>query len=146
MTNIRIAKTLAIAALSSLTLLAGASQASEWGHFQRAYAPNFPDRGDFDRPDHDRRGPGASGHSEAGYNIDARQQRQMERIMQGLRTGSLSRREARNLMWEQKEIEQLQRHYLSDRHLSRQEWLDLDRRLDMAARDIRAEKRDGDWR
>ncbi len=144
MTNIRIVKTLAIAAISSLTLMAGASQAGEWGHYQRAYAPGFSDRSNFEQ---EFDGPRAGRHQhDSDYSIDARQQRQMEKIMQGLRTGSLSRREARNLMWQQKEIEHLQRHYLADHHLSRSEWLDLDRRLDLAARDIRAEKRDGDWR
>ncbi len=143
MNHIRIVKNLAIAAISSLTLMAGASQASEWGHFQRAYAPGYSDRSSFE---HDLGDRDARRHHDSESSIDLRQQRQMEKIMQGLRTGSLSRREARNLMQEQREIEQLQRHYLADRHLSRSEWLDLDRRLDLAARDIRAEKRDGDWR
>lgn len=138
MKNIRIVKTLAIAALSSLTLMAGASQANDRGHYERT---NFPDRPGFDH-----RGPDDFQHHAAGYSIDARQQRQMDRIMHGLRSGDLSRHEARDLMREQREIERMQRHYLADGHLTRGEWLQLDHRLDRAAHDIRAEKRDGDWR
>jgi len=145
MKNIRLVKTLAIAALSTLTLMAGPSQANGWGHYERVNAPAFPDR-----PGYDHRGPDAFQNHEAGYNagsnIDARQQRQMERIMHGLRSGEISRHEARDLIREQREIEQMQRHYLADRRLSRDEWQQLDRRLDRAAQDIRAEKRDGNWR
>jgi hypothetical protein len=70
----------------------------------------------------------------------------MEKIMHGLRVGNLSQREARKLMHEQREIEQLQRDYLADRHLSRNEWVELDQRLDRAEHDIRSEKRDRNWR
>lgn len=141
MKNIRIAKTLAIAALSALSLIAGASQANDWGHYERANAPYFPDRPGFDH-----RGPNAFLHGESGYNIDTRQHQQVEQIMRGLRSGELSRHEARDLIREQKEIEQLQRHYLADGRISRDEWLLLDRRLDQAARDIHAEKHDRNWR
>lgn len=138
MKNIRIVKTLAVAALSSLTLMSGASQANDWGHYERA---NFPDRPGFDH-----RHPDAFQHRGSGYGIDARQQRQMDRIAHGLRSGTLTHHEARNLIREQQEIERMQRHYLADGRLSRYEWLKLDHRLDRAAHDIRAEKRDGDWR
>jgi hypothetical protein len=141
MKHIRIAKTLTIAALSTLTLMAGASQANDWGRYERVNAPYFPNRPDFDH-----RGPGAFPQPEVRYNIDARQQQQMEQIMHGLRTGDISRHEARRLMYEQREIEQLQHQYLADGRLNRDEWQDLDRRLDRAAHDIRAEKHDGNWR
>jgi hypothetical protein len=138
MKNIRIVKTLAIAALSSLTLMAGASQANDWGHYEQT---NFPDRPGFDhRCLNDFR------QHASDYGIDARQQRQMDRIMHGLRSGDLSRHEARNLMREQREIERMQRYFLADGRLTRDEWLQLDHRLDRAAHDIRAEKRDADWR
>ncbi len=142
MKNIRIVKTLAIAALSSMTLLAGASQANGWGYYERANTPYFPDRPGFDHHDFDHRGPDLF-HS---YSIDARQQRQLEQIMHGLRSGKLSRHEADGLILEQRKIERMQRHFLADRRLDRDEWLALDRRLDHAAEDIRAEKRDGNWR
>jgi hypothetical protein len=146
MKYIRIVKTLAIAAVSSLTLIAGSSQAHDWGHFERANAPYSPERQRLDQSVFDHRGPGAFQQSDTRYNIDARQQQQMERIMLGLRSGQLTRHEARNLMFEQKQIEQLQREYLADNRLNRDEWLDLDRRLDRAALNIRAEKHDADWR
>jgi len=142
MNNFRIFKTLAIAVLSSMTLLAGTSQANGWGHYERAYAPYFPDRPGFDQRDFDHRGPDLS----RSYSIDARQQRQLEQIMHGLRSGKLSRHEADGLILEQRRIERMQRHFLADRRLDRDEWLALDRRLDHAAEDIRAEKRDGNWR
>lgn len=146
MKNIRIAKTLAIASLAALSLIAGVSQANDWGRYERANAPYFPDHHGFNRPGFEHRGPVAFQHPEAGYDIDARQHHQMERIMRGLRSGELSRHEARYLMREQRNIEQMQRQYLADGRISRDEWLQLDRRLDQAARDIRAEKHDGDWR
>lgn len=141
MKNIRIIKALSIATLSALSLITGASQANDWGHYERANAPYFPDRPGFDH-----RGPRASPHFEFDFNIDARQQHQMEQIMHGLRSGELSRHEARYLIREQREIEQMQRHYLADGRMNRDEWLQLDRRLDHAARDIDAEKHDRNWR
>ena len=141
MKNTRIIKAFSIAALSSLCLVTGASQANDWGHYERASAPYFPDRPGFNH-----RGPNAFPHLESGYNIDARQQQQVEQIMHGLRSGKLSRHEAHDLMREQKEIEQMQHHYLADGRLSRDEWLQLDHRLDQAARDIHAEKHDRNWR
>ncbi len=146
MKNIHFLKTLAIAAISTLTLMTGNSQADDRGHYERANAPYLPERSSFDRPEFDHRGPGAFQQPDASYDIDARQQQQMERIMQGLRSGQLTRHEARNLMWEQKRIEQLQREYLAYNRLNRDEWLDLDRRLDRASLNIRAEKHDVDWR
>jgi hypothetical protein len=146
MKNTRIVKTLAIAALSSLTQMASASQSYDWGHYERANATYFPDRPNFDRPAIEHRGPDVFQPRESSYSIDARQQKQMDRIMHGLRSGDLSRHEARNLIREQRDIEKMQRYFLADGHLNRYEWLKLDRRLDRAAHDIRAEKRDGDWR
>lgn len=144
MKNNRIVKTLAIAAVSGLSLFSGASQAEGWGHFERTYAPNPYLQPETQHPIF--RGRFADNQPQASFDIDARQQEQMEKIMQGLRTGALSRHEAEKLMRDQKEIEQLQREYLSDRRLSRNEWTELDRLLDRAERDIRAEKHDRNWR
>ena len=150
MKNNRIVKTLAIAALASLTMLAGASQANSWGnhatHFATPFAPHSPDRSGFARANYDHDASRGFKSREASYVIDSRQQTQMEKIMHGLRVGNLSQREARKLMREQKEIELLQRDYLDDRHLSRNEWVELDQRLDRAERNIRSEKRDNNWR
>ncbi len=143
MKNDRILKTLAIAAVAALSLTSGISQAEGWGRYERAYAPNISDHSRFDHRDPDIRW---SDNRRASFDIDERQQNQMERIMRGLRDGRLSRIEADKLMYQQRNIEHLQRQYLSDRHLSRNEWIDLDRRLDQAAHDIRAEKHDRNWR
>ena len=78
--------------------------------------------------------------------VDLRQQKQMERIRDGLASGQISRFEARDLLREQKEIERAQRHYLADGRLSRDEWISLDRMLDASAKNIRAEKHDRNWR
>lgn len=139
----RILKTLSIAAVAALSLTSGISQAEGWGRYERAYAPNISDQGRFDHRDPDIRW---SDNQRASFDIDERQQEQMERIMHGLRDGRLSRIEADKLMHQQRKIELLQRQYLSDRHLSRSEWIDLDRRLDRQAHNIRAEKHDRDWR
>ncbi len=150
MKNNRIVKTLAIAAISSLTLLAGASQANSWGnhatYFATPYVPHSPDRSGYARASYDHDASRGFKSPEASQVIDNRQQTQMEKIMHGLRVGSLSQREARKLMHEQKEIEQLQRAYLTDHHLSRNEWVELNQWLDRAERDIRSEKRDNNWR
>jgi hypothetical protein len=150
MKNNRIVKALAIAAISSLTLLAGASQANSWDnhatHFATPYAPYSPDRSGFAPASYDHDASRGFKTREASYVIDNRQQTQMEKIMHGLRVGNLSQREARKLIHEQREIEQLQRDYLADRHLSRNEWVELDQRLDRAEHDIRSEKRDRNWR
>ena len=139
-------KTLSLAALVSMSLLSGVSQAHEWGRYENASMAYFPERGHFDHADFDRHAPDAYSHREAAFDIDARQQSLMNKIMHGLQSGSLSRREAEKLLQEQREIEQLQRQYLSDRRFSRNEWEVLDRRLDRAAREIRAEMRDQNWR
>jgi hypothetical protein len=150
MKNNPVFKTLAIAALSSLTLLAGASQANSWGnhatHFVTPYAPYSPEHSGFATASYDHSASRSFQPREASHVIDNRQQTQMEKIMHGLRVGSLSQLEARKLMHEQKEIERLQRDYLADRHLSRNEWRELDQRLDRAERNIRSEKRDNNWR
>lgn len=144
MKNYRIVKTFAITAISALSLISGTSQAESWGHFERTYASNPYLQPETENPAF--RGRFADNQHQAAFDIDARQQEQMEKIMHGLRSGSLSRNEAHKLMRDQKDIEQLQREYLSDHRLSRNEWIELDRLLDRAERDIRAEKHDRNWR
>jgi hypothetical protein len=138
----RIRKILGLAALTALTLGAGAGQADTRG-FQ--FSTGFPHAG-----------PVPHGHPRpfqpAAYcpprwgvaTVDERQARQMDRIHEGLRSGQLTRHEARDLLRDQRQIERVERHYLADGRLSRDEWLDLDRRLDEASREIRAEKHDFD--
>jgi hypothetical protein len=130
----RIRKILGLAALTALTLGAGASQADSRG-FQ--FTTGFPHAGPFQ--------PAAYCPPKGGVaTVDERQARQMDRIYEGLRSGQLTRHEARDLLHDQRQIERVERRYLADGHLSRDEWLDLDRRLNEASREIRAEKHDFD--
>ena len=69
----------------------------------------------------------------------------MERITEGVRSGQLTRNEARELIQEQKRIDQLQRRFLADGRMDRGEWAELERRLDAASRDIREEKHDDEF-
>lgn len=140
MKTVTIAKTLSLIALSSLALAAGISHAHGWGGhnpYLTASAPVFersPHHGD----------PFAHDLGHAG--IDARQQKQLERIRNGIEHGQISRHEARDLYREQKEIEWAQRRYLADGRLSRDEYRNLDRMLDQAGANIREEKHDRNWR
>lgn len=74
--------------------------------------------------------------------IDARQDRQMDRIRAGKRSGELTRHEFRDLMDAQREIKAMERHFLADGRLDRREYRRLDRALDRTDRMIRAEKHD----
>jgi hypothetical protein len=74
--------------------------------------------------------------------INARQDRQMERIQAGKREGNLRRAEFRNLMHEQREIRSMERYFSADGMIDAREFKRLDHALDIASRNIRAEKQD----
>lgn len=74
--------------------------------------------------------------------IDARQDRQMERIEAGRWNGMLTRAEYRRLMREQREIRAMERHFEGDGLIDRREFRRLERALDIASRNIRVEKHD----
>jgi hypothetical protein len=74
--------------------------------------------------------------------INARQDRQMERIQAGKREGNLRRAEFRNLMHEQREIRSMERYFSADSVIDAREFKRLDHALDIASRNIRAEKQD----
>jgi len=78
--------------------------------------------------------------------VDARQDRQEVRIQQGLRDGSLTRREAASLEAEQARIRALERAAERDGHLSREEKRRLEEAQDRASRHIRAERHDEETR
>lgn len=88
------------------------------------------------------------GHSRASQTkayaqqINARQDRQMERIEAGKRTGRLTRAELRVLMQEQRNIRRMERHVRADGKIERREFQRVDRALDIANRNIRAEQHD----
>jgi len=72
--------------------------------------------------------------------INARQHRQMDRIQADRRSGSLTRFEFRELMYEQRQIRSMEQHFLADGIIDPREFQRLDRALDNASRSIRSEK------
>ena len=76
--------------------------------------------------------------------IDQRQAQLDRRIDQGLRNGSLNRREAWRLRAEFRDIARLEARYRHD-GLSRWERADLDRRFDRLSAQIRYERRDNQY-
>ncbi len=74
--------------------------------------------------------------------VNARQAQQMDRIQAGLRAGSLTRSEYRELMQEQNRIRVMEQRFLADGSLDKREFERLDRALDSASRNIRDEKHD----
>jgi hypothetical protein len=74
--------------------------------------------------------------------INARQNRQMVRIQAGMRTGQLTRPEFRRLMQEQHRIRAMEHHFRADGRINAREFQHLDRALDVASRNIMADKHD----
>lgn len=126
-------KTLGVMALGALGLMAAGAQAG-WDGTQVGW-----DRGDY-----------SQGHHRHDYQqsqmfsqqINARQDRQMERIRAGRREGNLRRAEFRELMYEQREIRAMERYFSADGVIDAREFKRLDHALDIASRNIRAEKQD----
>lgn len=123
-------KTLTIAAAASVLALsaAGAASAQSW---------------DSPRPDA-RYERGDWRDSRGGWmNINQRQAKLDHRIDQGVRNGTITRREAYRLRGEFQTIARLEYRYRAN-GLSNWERADLDRRFDGLASRIRWERRDGD--
>jgi len=117
-------KTFAVLALGSLGLMASGAQA-DWNH----------------------EGYGHGGRSIQQSNmyiqqIEARQQQQMKRIHSGRHTGSLTRFEFHDLMHEQREIRAMEQYFRADGFIDAREFQRLDRALDIASQNIRAERHD----
>lgn len=74
--------------------------------------------------------------------IDARQDRQMDRIRAGMHEGRLTRYEFRESMHEQRKINAMERHFRADGIIDPREYRHLDHALDQASRSIRMEKHD----
>ena len=126
-------KTFGILALGALGLMATAAHA-DWDGAQANR-----DRGSY--------GQGYGGHAYQqsqmfGQQINARQDRQMERIQAGRREGNLRRAEFRELMHEQREIRAMENYFSADGVIDAREFRRLDHALDIASRNIRAEKHD----
>ncbi len=118
-------KTLGVLAISSLGLAATGAQA------------------DWDRGYGYQHGGHAFRQSQLfGEQINARQDRQMERIHAGMRSGNLTRFEFRELMHEQQEIRAMERYFYADGVIDAHEFQRLDRALDIASRNIKLENHD----
>lgn len=74
--------------------------------------------------------------------VNARQHHQQQRIAQGVRSGELTRGEARRLERGQRHIRAEERRYRADGELTRAERADLQRDLNRASRHIYNEKHD----
>lgn len=74
--------------------------------------------------------------------VNARQDRQVQRIRAGKRAGQLSRFEFRELMQQQRNIRAMEQHFRADGRIDAREFKRLDRALDVADRRIRTEKHD----
>jgi hypothetical protein len=75
--------------------------------------------------------------------INGRQHREQQRIRQGVRSGELTRPEARRLEYEQARIRVDERYARRDGYVSPRERARLDREMDRASRDIYRQKHDG---
>lgn len=74
--------------------------------------------------------------------VNARQDRQMDRIHAGKRSGSLTRYGFRELMQEQRHIRSMEQNFLEDGILDSREFQRLDLAQDRASSNIRSEKYD----
>ena len=92
----------------------------------------------------DRNPAAAGGTHDPGVN--ARQENQTDRIVQGVASGELTHKEATELVEERRDIKQLERDYKSDGTLTQQERTDLHQQLDQAGEEIREEKHDAQQR
>lgn len=78
------------------------------------------------------------------HTLEARQDRQHQRIHAGRENGELTRGEFRGLQREQREIRALARHYAADGYVDARERRRLDRALDRASHHIRSARHDHD--
>jgi len=126
-TNLMKASLGALAIAVGLSLITTNAQA-DWGQHERAYF------------DHGHRGHQQSQHFQR--QINARQDRQMDRIQAGMRSGKLTRMEFRELMHEQRDIRAMEQHFRADGFMSAREFQRLDHALNRASRNIHEERHD----
>ncbi len=133
-------KTLVALALGGLGLMSAGAQAND-NRFGQGYS--FPGHHAHANSHYDHSPRHAYVQSlEFSQKVNARQDRQMDRIREGMRSGALTRGEFRQLMREQHEIRAMERHFMADGILDMREFRRLDHALDMASRNIRFEKHD----
>lgn len=151
------AKTILTLLLTGMTLTAGTVLAHDnapvWKPQPWGYGAG-PDKGrGYDRHDDDRyhrhdRYPDGRKHGDVSstHRFDERQERQMDRIRDGIRDGELTRFEADRLMREQMAIREMERRFMADGYLNQWERRHLEDALDNASQNIRRQTRDDDAR
>jgi uncharacterized membrane protein YebE (DUF533 family) len=117
----------AVALAVGLGLFTTSVQA-DWGQQQRAHS------------DHGNRYDQQSRHFQ--QQVHARQDRQMDRIQAGMRSGKLTRMEFRELMHEQHNIRAMERYFRADGFINAREFHRLDQALNRASRNIHEERHD----
>ena len=78
--------------------------------------------------------------------VNKRQHRQKDRIKQGVRSGELTKEEAKSLRGEQKAIREKERAYKSDGNLTKDERKELHQELNESSQHIAEEKHDAEKR
>jgi len=131
-------KTVATTTLLALALGGAAAQADTTVEIQKRPAPGWND------------GPHFPGHPGSEYRDDKRQDRVdlrqddlLERVLSGIESGRLDRKESVFALRDLRDIAKLERAYLADNYLSRFEYDTLDDRLDAAERRLFRDKHDG---
>ncbi len=79
-------------------------------------------------------------------NVNAREHHQHDRIKQGVRSGELTRTEAKGLITQQRDIRKEEREYRADGKFTREERKDVQQDLNAASKDIYQEKHDAEKR
>jgi hypothetical protein len=125
--------------LTTLTLIGAASALALSA--TAASAQDYNRDGYRDAPRSDYRNDGHRGNHNAWVSINQRQAQLDRRIDQGVRSGSLNRREAYRLRTEFNQIARLETRYRVN-GLNGWERADLDRRFDRLSAQIRAERHD----
>jgi len=80
------------------------------------------------------------------YRINKREKVQMRRIVQGVKTGELTREEAKNLVQNEREIQQMKKDAKSDGVVTIEERKELHKKLNQQSREIYKQKHDLDKR
>ena len=125
MKNTTLKHTLSVLTLGLMGLAAGGAHAG-WDHNR----------------DH-RHGPDFKQSQQFSQEINARQDKQMQRIQAGFRNGVLTQFEYRELMRQQAGIREMEQRFRSDDgRIDMREFKRIDQALDMAGRNIRDEKTD----
>ena len=141
-------KTFTLLGLTSLSLASSVSQADNgFVYYERASIPT-PWVGNAQNANPWMANPAyqqariAAEMKERQMQLDQRQDKQMERILNGMENGKLTLRESVDLLREHVDIANMERRFISDGRLGLRELAILEKRLDEASMRIMVEKKD----